>query len=344
MKYSTYVPHILLVVFITLSLFVLKSLALPLFVGALLAYLFFPVQKLLTTYLKGRTISALLICSLIFLVLFVPGIFLVKILIKESYVLFLLVKQKLAVGLFRDCTNTFCQGILDFGKQEFISSQIKAGIKAATDWVIKGGSAFLFGLPKAIVSIFIMFFSMFYFLKDGESFLHWVSCLFGEHEKKYAYLLKQLGSMAHGIVHGYILIALLQGALGALGFFIAGVPSPLLWGIVMAFLALLPSMGTGLVWGPAAVILFLDGVFQNSQSLIFKGIGLFIYGMVIVGGIDNFLRPRIIGKKTGVHPAIVFFGILGGIAFFGFWGFILGPLVLSLTQALIDVYVHKKFG
>ena len=295
-------------------------------------------------FFKGGTFPSLLICFLVFIIIFIPGVFLVKLLVKESYVLFLLVKQKLAVGLFRDCTNAYCQSVLGFGKQEFIASQIKAGIKAATDWVIKEGSAFLFGLPKAIVSIFIMFFSMFYFLKDGEMFIHWVSCLFGQHEKKYTYLLQRLGAMVHGIVHGYVLIALLQGTLGALGFFIAGVPSPLLWGVVMAFLALVPSLGTGLVWGPAAVILFLNGIFQDSQSLMFKGIGLFIYGLVVVGGIDNLLRPRIIGEKAGVHPGVVFFGILGGIAFFGFWGFIIGPLVLSLTQALIDVYVHKKLG
>ena len=344
MKYTTYIPHILLLVFVTLSFFVLKPLALPLFVGALLAYLFFPVQTFLTKFLRGRTIPALLICFLVFLVIFIPGVFLVKALITDSYVLFLLFKQKLAVGLFQDCTNTFCQRMLAFGKEEFISSQVKAGIKAATDWVIKEGSAFLFGLPKAIVSLFIMFFSMFYFLKDGEQVIHWVSCLFGQHEKKYAYFLNKLGAMVHGIVHGYVLIALLQGALGALGFFIVGVPSPLLWGIVMAFLALLPTMGTGFVWGPAAVIFFLNGVFQDSQSLMLKGIGLFFYGLLIVGGIDNLLRPRIIGKKAGIHSGLVFFGILGGIAFFGFWGFIIGPLVLSLTQALIDVYVHKKFG
>lgn len=342
MKYHNYIPIVLLVGFAVLSYFLLKPFFLPLFLGGILAYLLYPVYTFLLRGFKYKTVTALLVCVLIGLLVLIPGVFMVKVLVKESYVLFLLAKQKLAVGIFRGCTNSFCQSLVEFGKQEIISSQIKTGVKLITDWIIHKGSALLAGVPRAVLATFITFFSLFYFLRDGPAFLHWVSCVLGMHEKKYAYITQRMKETLHGIIHGYVLIGLLQGVLGALGFFLFGISSPLFWGITMAFLALLPSLGTGIIWGPAALILFLDGIFQDSQSLMLKGAGLFLYGLLIVGSIDNILRPKIIGSKAKIHPAVIFLGIMGGIYLFGPFGFIVGPLVLAMTTALIDVYVHKK--
>jgi len=183
---------------------------------------------------------------------------------------------------------------------------------------------------------------MFYFLKDSESLLKKTRKLFSKHKKKYDLILDRLKEITHGIVFGYFFVAIIQGTLGALGFFLFGIHSPIFWGLVMAFLALIPYLGTGIIWIPASLILILDGIFQNSNSTLFRGIGLLIYSFVFVASLDNFLKPIMIGDKAKVHPAIVMLGIFGGLFMFGPLGVFIGPLVLSLTIVLIDAYFSIK--
>jgi len=183
---------------------------------------------------------------------------------------------------------------------------------------------------------------MFYFLKDGEQLVG----IIGEHMQlrrgEYAYIIQRLQEILSGIVYGYLLIGLIQGALGALGFFLFGVPSPLFWGMVMGFLALIPFLGAGLVWLPAAIFVLSQGLLQDSSWLIFKSIGLAAYGLFIISGADNVLRPKLMGSKAKIHPAIILLGIFGGVFTLGAIGVILGPLLLSLTVVLMDVFLAKK--
>lgn len=129
-------------------------------------------------------------------------------------------------------------------------------------------------------------------------------------------------------------MALVQGSLGGLMFWILGLPAPVLWGCVMAVLALVPMLGTFLVWGPAAIFLALNG--QWGKALI-----LAAWGAIAIGLIDNLLYPLLVRKRMRLHTVPVFFAIVGGIALFGAAGVVVGPLVLSITDALIDVWRRR---
>ncbi len=288
------------------------------------------------------TLSSFLVCFLVLLIVVIPAGLLIKILIQESYVIYLLVKQKLAVGLFNNCTTDLCKAISDFSQNEWFSSQLKEITRLTTNSVIGKGSAFLVNLPRLAINLFVVFFTLFYFLKDGENLLKRLHNYLQLQQKNYIHLLERLKEIVHGIVYGFLLIALIQGIFGALGFFIFGIPSPLFWGVIMAFFALIPAIGTGVIWVPASLILILDGVFQDSTSLILKGVGLLIYSFIFVGSVDNLLRPKIIGDKAKVHVAIVMLGIFGGILLIGPLGVIIGPLLLSLTVEVMKVYLLGK--
>ncbi|MDP3733679.1 MAG: AI-2E family transporter [Nanoarchaeota archaeon] len=346
MKYRVHIPLVVFAFFIILTFFVIKPIFLSIFVGALFAYIFNPVYSFIlqkTSKTNNQKIAvAFLVCGLVLLILVVPAFFLVKSLVKESYALFILGKQKLAVGLFSDCTNYFCETIKDLGQNPNVYFQIQEVLKTATNWVIQRGSTFLISVPRMILNTFIAFFTMFYFLKDGDIFVKRLGDFLSMGEGKYSFIIGRLKEITHGIVYGYLLVALIQGILGALGFLVFGIQSPLFWGLLMALFALIPSLGTGIIWLPASVILFLEGVFQDSNSMMIKGIALFVYSAIIVGGIDNILKPKLVGDKAKIHPAIVMIGILGGIFFFGVWGVILGPLILSLTSVLIDAFIVGK--
>lgn len=341
-SYRDYVPLGLFAVFLILSFLIIKPLLLALFLGALLAYVTYSFYRRLRRRLNNKVLAALLICFLVLVIIIVPGVFILKTLIQESYVLFLVGKQRLATGLFRGCENQFCLAIENLGKIPEIQYQIQEGLKAITNWIIEKGSSFLISIPRILLNLFVLFFSMFYFLKDGEDFLHQFSRIFSIREHNYSYLIRRLKEIIRGVVYGYLIVAFLQGAVGAIGFYIFGVSSPLFWGMVMALFALVPYLGTAIIWVPTSIIVFLDGMFSDSGWQMFKGIALFVYGVIVISGLDNILKPKLIGEKARVHPAIAMLGLIGGLFLFGPIGIIAGPLILSLTMVFVDVYIHGK--
>lgn len=319
----------------------LKPFLVSIFLGGLLAYIFLPVYKKISKKLN-KTFVALLICLIIIILIVLPSAFFVKTLVNESYSLYVTGKQKLNNGLFEECSGYFCNLIKNIGENPQVQYQFQEILKTVTNTVIKKGSDILVSIPQLLLNLFIMFFVLFYFLKEGEVFVKKISNYLSMQKKKYGKIISRLKEIIKAIIYGYLLIALMQGALGALGFFLFGISSPLFWGMIMAFLALIPYLGTGIIWGPAAIFLFLDGIFQNSNILIYKGIGLFLYGLIIVGSLDNFLKPKIISDKAKIHPAIIMLGIFGGIFLLGPIGVIAGPLVLSLTAIVIEEYLSTK--
>lgn len=341
-KYKEYIPLVLFSLLVILSVLVIKPFILSIFVGALLAYILSPIFAWLQVRFKNKTIPALSICLVVLVILVVVGAFFVNTIIMESYVLFVLAKQKLATGIFTNCENLFCQSLEKFGQDPEISYHIQEGLKSVTNWVIQKGSNVLISLPRAFLSLFVVFFTMFYFLRDGDSLLSRLNLFLSMKQKKYTFIIKRLKEIVHGLVYGYFIVAFIQGALAALGFFIFGVSSPIFWGVVMGLLALIPLLGAGIIWVPASIILFLDGVFQDSTSLMIKGVALFFYCLLFVSSIDNILRPKLMGGKAKIHPAIIMLGIFGGIVAFGPLGVIVGPLLLSLTFIFIEIYITRK--
>ncbi len=339
---KSYTPIAVFLLLIVLSFFIVKPFLLAIFLGAIFAYSFYPLYKWGKKKLGNDSLRAFLICLIVLILIIIPAIFFVKTLIQESYTIYVLGKQKISIGLFKQCNNYFCNLLKELSENPQVKYQFEESLKLITNSIIRKGSDILVSIPKILLNLFVMFFTMFYFLKDGAVFVRKVGSYLSMQKKKYVIVMRRLKEIVHAIVYGYALIALMQGALGALGFFVFGVSSPLFWGMLMAFLALVPYLGTGLVWGPAAIIIFLDGIFQDSNVLIYKGIGLFFYGLIFIGGIDNLVRPKIIGAKAKIHPALILLGIFGGIFFMGPIGVIAGPLIFSLTAMVIETYLSNK--
>jgi len=186
-------------------------------------------------------------------------------------------------------------------------------------------------LSTGIFKFFLMTVALFFLFRDGEQLMEKIKTLLPFSTTERENILKRIVDMIHATIYGGIVVALVQGGLGGLGFLIVGLPAPLFWGTVMAFFSFVPIVGTALVWFPAVVILFAQGTYL-------KGVILLAWGMIIVSLSDNFLRPILIGGRTQVHTLLLFFGILGGLRVFGFLGLIAGPLVITICLALIDIY------
>lgn len=186
-------------------------------------------------------------------------------------------------------------------------------------------------IAHALFMIFLMFFSLYYFFMDGKRMVRkimYISPLKDVHEKL---LIAKFVSMSRATIKGTLLLGFLQGLLGAVSFLIAGVPSAVTWGVAMMVFSLIPLFGSGIVWLPVGLILLLSGQ-------LWQGIFVLVFGFAIISTMDNFLRPKFVGKDTQMHPLAVFCATLGGLSIFGFTGFIIGPVIVALFLSLWDIY------
>lgn len=183
----------------------------------------------------------------------------------------------------------------------------------------------------AVVQLFLTLFILFYLLRDRDAALAALRRMMPLNDDETDWLFARVAATVYASVYGHVIVALVQGALGGLMFWWLGLPAPLLWGVAMAIAAMVPVLGPFAIWGPAAVFLLADGNWV-------KALILTVWGILVVGLIDNILYPALVGDKLRLHTAPVFLSILGGLALFGASGLILGPVVLSVTLALLGVW------
>jgi predicted PurR-regulated permease PerM len=195
---------------------------------------------------------------------------------------------------------------------------------AASTLVVVGGAV------GAITQMALVVFTLFYFFRDGERLRDAVYQMVPLQRVQWQDIITRTKDVIGATVYGVLAISAIQGTLGTLIFWVLGLPSPLLWGVVMFFLSMIPMAGAFLVWAPAALYLALTG------SLLQAGI-LVVWGVVVIGGIDNILSPRLVGRRASLHELLIFFGVLGGLQVFGVLGLVLGPVVVAMTLALIEM-------
>lgn len=216
---------------------------------------------------------------------------------------------------------------VDPGAGEALLQRIVPELQARiTDWAVTAvtsAASFLLGISLTGII-------MYYALIDGPAFVEKLKAASPmDDQLEHAFLQEAKGTV-EGVVMGQLATAMLQGALGFLAFFAAGVPNAFFWGFMMAILSFLPVVGAFLVWFPAAIYLMMTG-----QTLL--GVGVILWGVAVISTVDNIVKPYIIGKRGQVHALLAFVGVLGGLAAFGFLGFLIGPLVLSLAAAVFNV-------
>jgi predicted PurR-regulated permease PerM len=183
---------------------------------------------------------------------------------------------------------------------------------------------------------------MFFFFMDGKKLFETVKNFLPmklEHEN---YLIHTLKETTDAVVFGQVFIAVLQGVLAALGFWIIGVDHALLLGSFIIFLGVIPFFGPALVWAPLATYFIITGIQLGSLAVLGKGVIIAVFGIAVLSAIENLLKPKIIGDKAKLHPALVFLGVIGGLSLFGFIGFFLGPIILAVLFTLIKIYEKEK--
>lgn len=192
---------------------------------------------------------------------------------------------------------------------------------------------FMGGLIGGIVKGFFVVFTMYYLFRDGDHILNALTETLPLKRRQSEAIFERAREVINASVYGVVSIAMLQGTLGGLAFWVLGLPSPILWAVVMTFICMIPVAGSFIIWLPASIYLAMTGHWTKAGVL-------FLWGILVISTIDNFVRPKLIQGRTKLHELLVFFSVIGGLRLFGVLGIVLGPVVLAITLALLDMFRH----
>jgi len=316
---------------------VVKPFLLSIFIAALFTALFTPLYRWVLAHTGNRpALAATLTLFTVLVFVFVPLLLVFGAVLSQALDVAQSarpwVQQQLAQpGLITTRLEAlpFYDHILPYREQalEWLANLTGSISKTAIDMA----QAATVGTVSALLSLVIILYTMFFFLMDGDRLLYYLLYylpLNDEDEKK---LLKRFTSVTRATLKGTAVIGILQGILAGLALHFAGIPSALFWAVVMMFLSVVPGIGTALVWGPAVIYLIVSGEYLVATLLA-------VYCIVVVGSIDNVLRPKLVGNDTQLHELMIFFSTLGGIMSFGFMGFVIGPIIAALFVTIWELY------
>lgn len=330
---------ITLVVLATLAfLGLIQDFILPVFWAAVLATLFYPVHERWRAAVGGRASLAAVLSELTIVFIAILPLFLVgQAVTRQAIALY----EQIRTGEvdIQGMVN-YLEGLVpvvgDYLERYGIDAvRIREGISSAA--VAAGqfiaSRALDIGQNALRISIqfFLMLYVLFFFLRDGERILDAIVHALPLGDRRERALFSQFAAVSRATLKGTLVVGIVQGGLGGLTFWALGLPAPVFWGVIMTLLSLFPAIGSGLVWGPAAVVLLLTGS-------ILRGLLLIVAGMLLIGLIDNILRPILVGRDTQMPDYLILLATLGGLTAFGLSGFVIGPIIAALFLTVWQMF------
>lgn len=336
---------ILLLVLVTLAFgWILLPFYGAVFWAVVLAVVFSPLQRRLALRIGGRgNLSALITLSVCLLVAILPVFCIAALLVQQGADIYQrLDSGELDVGVYvarvREVLPAVLQHQLDrFGLNDFdgLRDRIVSGAMQGSQFIAT--QAFSIGQDtfQVVIGFFLMLYLLFFFLRDGLDIVRGIRMAvpLADHHKRRLQI--KFTRVVRATVKGNVVVAAIQGTLGGLIFWVLDIPSALLWGVLMAFLSLLPALGSGIIWAPVAAYLLLSG---NT----WQGVVLALFGVLVIGMVDNVLRPILVGKDTRMPDYLVLLSTLGGLSLFGLNGFVIGPLIAALFMASWDLFTSTR--
>ncbi|MBU0535824.1 MAG: AI-2E family transporter [Nanoarchaeota archaeon] len=340
MKYAFLTFFLILLV---LSFFIIRPFITVILASIIVAYMAYPLHDRMNKKLNKDHISAIIVMMIIILVLGAFFWFIGTEVFKEVEAISKQNKFEEAFSqLNSKCDNSdsmICQSI-DYITETLEAPETKKSIISSLSrfsaWIITSIPSFLF-------NIIIFMFTTFYLLKDGKSMMEYLGKTLPLKKSFKTSLKKQINDLFYSTVYGALIVAIIQGCVGIVAFIVFGsTESPFFWGLIMAISALIPFIGTGMVWLPMALFQILQGYLTESNVIVWKGVGLLLVGALIISTIDNVLKPKIIGQRAGMHPLLIMLGAFGGMAFMGFIGIFIGPIILAFFMSFLKVYHNER--
>ncbi len=331
--------HSLVLMAVTVGgLYLCYRMALP-FLPALawslaLALLLAPVQRWLEPKVRSPGISAGLLVLLAGVGVLMPAMLVADRLVDEF------ARGGAAIGVMlesgqlrRDvAAHPLLAPVVEWVERQF---DLPESANALTSWLTATVASLARESLLQVIGMVMTLYLLFYFLRDRRMILASIEALSPLSRADTRRMFGKVDDTVHATVYGTLVVAMVQGTLGGLMFWWLGLPAPLLWGVLMGVLAIVPVLGAFIIWIPAAVFLLLDG--SGGKALL-----LTLWGAIVVGGIDNLLYPMLVGRRLKLHTLLAFVSIVGGLAVFGSAGLILGPVIFAITRQLLEIWNRRS--
>jgi predicted PurR-regulated permease PerM len=303
--------------------------------AAVLVIFFYPVHRRLVARTRRPAMSALLSSLFVIIVILLPLALITFAVVNELSGLLQNVQARAATLLD---PNSPIMGRLTAWLGQYVNVEqlysqefLLERLKGLSGTVVGSTFGFVGGMLGVIVQVFFVIFTMYYLFRDGDRIVRALPEMLPLERLQSEVIFTRTRDVIDASLYGVLVIAMIQGALGGLAFWVLGLPSAIVWAVVMIFLSMIPMAGAFIVWVPAAIYLAATGHWIKALILV-------AWGVLVIGTIDNFLRPKLVGEKTRLHELFIFFSVLGGLKVFGVLGIVLGPVVLAITLALLDVF------
>ncbi|OCR24387.1 membrane protein [Pseudomonas syringae] len=314
------------------------------FWAVILGIIFAPLQRrLLLRFGWQRNLTSLCTLLICLVIAILPVIVISALLVQEGATLYKnLESGQLDIASylaeFKGLLPPYLQHWLDrlgMGDLNGLRDKIAKGAMQGSQYLATQAFSFGQGTFDFVVSFFIMLYLLFFFLRDGQDLVRKIRIAVPLAEPQKRRLQLKFTRVVRATVKGNVVVAITQGALGGFIFWSLDIPSALLWAVIMAFLSLLPAVGAGIVWAPVAAYFLLSG-------MIWQGVVLSLFGVFVIGLVDNVLRPILVGKDTKMPDYLILISTLGGMAVFGLNGFVIGPMVAALFMSTWGLFVGAK--
>jgi len=348
-QYQKIVPFIIFI----LALFLFFKLVQPVITiilgSILLAYTSFPLYKRIIKKIPNESISIVLSLLIIVIIILIPFAFLTFGIAQQGFHFYNSLSNNIEKGaLFGySCIDTNSKVCLILNQAEKFSleqlskfgfdKQIQKFLPILEEKI----TIFILSIPLIIAGIFITLVITFFILKDWENILKKIVDLLPMRTKTIKRLIKEFRDVTHTVIFAQLFVALIQGIVGTIGFYLLGVPFPILLGLILAFFALIPAIGTAIIWFPASLYLILMGYFSQDYWILSKGIILFFYGLFVISTIDNLLLAKIVHSKSKINQITTIIGVIGGASLFGIIGIFIGPILLPLLITYFQTFKER---
>ncbi|WP_086033996.1 AI-2E family transporter [Desulfurella amilsii] len=312
-----------LITILLLSAVVIAPFWKPILWGIVLAIIFTPLKTYVQKIIKGELLASVIVLVFMIILILLPFVFLVT--VSSSQINSIANFTKKAILEYANFNLPFLGSIKQYTAN--LNVQI-------LDFLTKNAFSVFSYTYKTITDLIFALLVAFYLIKDKDKFLDYITS-FIKDKQTFEKLKDTIRLSLKATLIGGFIIALIQGFLCALGFLIVGIGGFFIWMALGAVISFVPVVGTALLWAPASVYFLLTGSYL-------KGIFLLVWGGIFVGSVDNYVRPLLIGSYMSIHPLLLFFSIMGGIVFFGLIGIFIGPIIISLADAVLNVYKKEK--
>jgi predicted PurR-regulated permease PerM len=333
----------LLLLVTALFLYLLKPFFGVIFWACAIAVLFYPVQWRLTERFNNRpSLAAAVTLLLCFVIVIVPTLLVVTSFFREGIALYeRLETSEINPGEWLDDLQHTFPVITDLIQRldmnpDNVREQLTGAAVAGSRFVAQHAVSVGQGTLTLFIGIGAMLYVAFFMLRDGPKLVALLIRALPLGDEREKMLFSKFAEVTRATVKGNLIVAMVQGSLGGLMFWILGIPGPFLWAAVMTVLSLLPVVGASLIWGPVAIYLFATGEWVD-------GLILTAFGAIVIGLVDNILRPILVGRDTKLPDYIVLLSTLGGFVLFGINGFVIGPLIAALFVAFWQIFMRDFY-